>query len=137
MNHLDNDPYDGPPQRRPHKGQPDRRMADRRKDDRHRGCGLAARVVGQGDCLSVEDISIGGLRLIVPDDFEVWPGQTIDFQLHSQYWPDQKPVLARGEVRAAQKNWVALQFVRPSFDLVKLVSRHVSGMVWGSDPHGY
>lgn len=108
---------------------------DRRFDERHSGSGLVAHV----NELDVEvlDISIGGLKLPVLPGLRVWRGQVLEFELRSTHWPDMKVARGRGEVRAQNGNWMALQFVRPSYDLMKCVSRHVAGLVWGDKPYGY
>jgi c-di-GMP-binding flagellar brake protein YcgR len=108
---------------------------DRRFDDRHPGTGLIA--VAEGLELEVLDISIGGMKVPVPQGRRTWKGQTIDFELRSTRWPDMKIAMGKGEVRAVTQSWMALQFVRPSYDLMKCVSRHVAGLVWGDKPYGY
>lgn len=108
---------------------------DRRFDDRHPGTGLVA--VTEGMELEVLDISIGGMKVPFPASRRTWKGQEVEFELRSTRWPDMKVIIGRGEVRAVTPNWVALQFVRPSYDLMKCVSRHVASLVWGDKPYGY
>lgn len=108
---------------------------DRRFDDRHPGTGLVAHLDGME--LEVLDISIGGMKIPVAPGHRTWKGQVIDFELRSTHWPDMKIAYGKGEVRAMTNSWVALQFVRPSYDLMKCVSRHVAGLVWGDKPYGY
>lgn len=108
---------------------------DRRFDDRHPGTGLVARTEGME--LEVLDISIGGMKIPLPEGRRTWRGQTMEFELHSIRWPDMRIATGKGEVRAVTQDWVALQFVRPSYDLMKCVSRHVAGLIWGDKPYGY
>lgn len=108
---------------------------DRRFDDRHPGTGLSA-VIGDWD-LEVLDISIGGMKVPLPAGHRAWRGQMMEFQLHSSRWPDMKVASGKAEIRAVSRDWIALQFVRPSYDLMKCVSRHVAGLVWGDRPYGY
>lgn len=108
---------------------------DRRFDDRHPGTGLVALI--EGGELEVLDISIGGMKVPVLEGRRTWRGQMVDFELRSTRFPDMKIALGKGEVRAVANGWMALQFVRPSYDLMKCVSRHVAGLVWGDQPYGY
>lgn len=108
---------------------------DRRFDDRHPGTGLEA--VIEGVQSEVLDISIGGMKIPLPQGRRTWKGQVMEFELLSTRWPDMKVARGKGEVRAVTQDWVALQFVRPSYDLMKCVSRHVAGLVWGDKPYGY
>lgn len=111
------------------------RKVDRRFDDRHPGTGLVA--VTEGVEFEVLDISIGGMKLPLPSGRRAWKGQMVEFELRSTHWPDMKIARGKGEIRAVTQTWVALQFVRPSYDLMKCVSRHVAGLVWGDQPYGY
>lgn len=108
---------------------------DRRFDDRHPGTGLIA--VIEGMQFDVLDISIGGMKVPLPACRRTWKGQRMEFEVRSTRWPDMKVAAGNGEVRAVTQAWVALQFVRPSYDLMKCVSRHVAGLVWGDQPYGY
>lgn len=108
---------------------------DRRLDDRHPGTGLVARI-GEVE-LEVLDISIGGFKVPLPKGLKTWRGHTLDFVLVSTQWPDMRPASGKGVVRAITDEWIALQFDRPSYDLMKCVSRHVAGLVWGDKPYGY
>jgi hypothetical protein len=109
---------------------------DRRFDDRHTGTGLKTRFDGLE--LEVLDVSIGGMKVPVPPGHRVWKGATIDFELDSINWPDMRTAKGKAEVRAVVGDWMAVQFVRPSYDLMKMVSRHVATLIWGSDkPYGY
>lgn len=108
---------------------------DRRFDERHSGSGLVAHV--EGVDIEVLDISIGGLKLPLLPGHRTWRGQMVEFELRSTHWPDMKVAKGKGEVRAQGPGWIALQFVRPSYDLMKCVSRHVAGLVWGDKPYGY
>lgn len=114
---------------------PPRITQDRRFDERHPGSGLIA--VIEGVEMEVLDISIGGIKLPVPPSHRTWRGQMMEFELRSTHWPDMKVARGKGEVRALAGQWMALQFVRPSYDLMKCVSRHVAGLVWGDKPYGY
>jgi len=40
-------------------------------------------------------------------------------------------------VRALTADWIAVQFVRPTYNLMKCVSRHVGTLLWGQKPYGY
>ncbi|HLO79005.1 MAG TPA: PilZ domain-containing protein [Magnetospirillum sp.] len=108
---------------------------DRRFDDRHPGTGLVA-AIGDEE-FEVQDISIGGMKVPLPAGHRMWRGQNVDFELRSTRWPDMKIAFGKAEVRAVVGATVALQFVRPSYDLMKCVSRHVAGLVWGDQPYGY
>lgn len=108
---------------------------DRRFDDRHPGTGLVALI--EGAELEVQDISIGGMKVPLPPGRRTWRGQVMEFELRSTHWPDMKVATGKGEVRAVFQGSIALQFVRPSYDLMKCVSRHVAGLVWGDKPYGY
>lgn len=112
-----------------------RSRQDRRFDDRHPGTGLVANCEGME--FEVLDISIGGMKIPLPAGRRTWRGQTMDFELRSTRWPEMRVALGKGEVRFVTGEWVALQFVRPSYDLMKCVSRHVAGLVWGDQPYGY
>ncbi|MBC7950743.1 MAG: PilZ domain-containing protein [Rhodospirillaceae bacterium] len=108
---------------------------DRRFDDRHPGTGLVALI--EGVEFEVLDISIGGMKVPLPTTRRIWKGQVQEFELRSTHWPDMKIAFGKGEVRALTSTWAALQFVRPNYDLMKCVSRHVAGLVWGDKPYGY
>lgn len=108
---------------------------DRRFDDRHPGTGLVARIHDLE--IEVLDVSIGGIKIARPSGLVAFPSAKFDFVLVSTHWPDMKPANGAGTVRALGKDWVALQFVRPSYNLMKCVSRHVAGLVWGDKPYGY
>ena len=108
---------------------------DRRFDDRHPGTGLVA--TAEGEEFEVLDISIGGMKIPLPAGRRTWKGQVIEFQMRSTRWPDMRIASGRGEVRFVSGDWVALQFVRPSYDLMKCVSRHVASLIWGDQPYGY
>lgn len=108
---------------------------DRRFDDRHPGTGLVARIGGQE--IEVLDVSIGGLKIASPKGLKTWRGDALDFVLISTHWPDMKQPAGRGVVRALTDTWIALQFDRPSYDLMKCVSRHVATLLWGDRPYGY
>ncbi|MEW5728649.1 MAG: PilZ domain-containing protein [Pseudomonadota bacterium] len=108
---------------------------DRRFDDRHPGTGLVARIGEQE--LEVLDISIGGLKIPNPKGLKTWRGDVLDFVLASTHWPDMKHASGKGVVRALNDDWIALQFERPSYDLMKCVSRHVATLLWGDKPYGY
>lgn len=108
---------------------------DRRFDDRHPGTGMVATIDGVE--YEVLDISIGGMKVPPPQGMKLLKGLEISFVLSSSRWPEMKVANGLGEVRAITKDWIALQFVRPSYDLMKSVSRHVAGLVWGDKPYGY
>lgn len=95
----------------------------------------------QGQDLPVLDISIGGMKLPLIGGSRAWRGQIVEFEMRSSHWPNLRPARGKAEIRAVggiQGNqWMALQFVRPSYDLLKYVSRHVAGLVWGDKPYGY
>ena len=91
----------------------------------------------EGNELEVLDISIGGMKIPLPVGRRTWRGQVIEFELRSTRWPEMRVAAGRGEVRFVGDDWMALQFVRPSYDLMKHVSRHVAGLVWGDQPYGY
>lgn len=112
-----------------------RSRLDRRFDDRHPGTGLVAAT--EGDTFEVLDISIGGMKIPLPAGRRTWKGQVLDFELRSTRWPEMRIAVGKGEVRFVNRDWIALQFVRPSYDLMKCVSRHVAGLVWGDKPYGY
>ncbi len=110
---------------------------DRRFDDRFIGGGLIC-ILGDVE-LEVLDISVGGMRLPLPSGHRNhwWRGVQADFTVTSTRWPDMKPIPGRAEIRAVGPDWMAAQFVRPSFALMKCVSRHVAELVWGDRPYGY
>ncbi len=101
---------------------------DRRIDDRHEGEGLF--MMFEGNLVEVVDISVGGLKFKRPP-FTVTPGHRFSFELRSAY-EDPNP-LARGiaVVRACKEDWVAIEFVRPTFSLMKVVGRHIGRLLVG------
>lgn len=108
---------------------------DRRFDERHPGTGLVTRI---NDIeLEVLDVSIGGMKIPKPDWMKTYKGEMHDFVLISTHWPDMVHAPGKGEVRALANGWVALQFERPSYNLMKMVSRHVATLIWGGKPYGY
>lgn len=109
--------------------------SDRRFDDRHPGTGMVATLDGVE--YEVLDVSIGGMKIPVPKGVPLVKGVEMAFTLSSTRWPEMRVANGQGEVRAITKDWVALQFVRPSYDLMKAVSRHVAGLIWGDRPYGY
>lgn len=108
---------------------------DRRFDDRHPGTGLVADI--SGERIEVLDVSIGGMKIAIPKGFKTYRGDMVVFVVQSTHWPDMKPASGKGVVRAMTSGWIALQFERPSYDLMKCVSRHVAGLIWGDKPYGY
>lgn len=108
---------------------------DRRFDDRHPGTGLMARI--DGNDIEVLDVSIGGMKIGHVPGRKTWRGDIMDFVVSSTHWPDMKPAAGKGKVCALNDEWVALQFERPTYDLMKCVSRHVAGLIWGDKPYGY
>lgn len=108
---------------------------ERRFDDRHPGTGLVATV--EGIEMEVQDISIGGMKLPFPKTRRTWKGEVIEFEMSSTHWPDMRPARGKAEVRALTPDGAAVQFVRPSYDLMKMVSRHVATLIWGDKPYGY
>ncbi|MBI5162421.1 MAG: PilZ domain-containing protein [Magnetospirillum sp.] len=108
---------------------------DRRFDDRHPGTGLICRI---GDVeMDVLDISIGGMKIPPIPGRNTFIKNKLDFILISTHWPEMRPAAGQGEVRAANRTWLALQFERPTYDLMKCVSRHVGTLLWGGKPYGY
>lgn len=107
---------------------------DRRFDDRHPGTGLVAKMDDRD--VEVLDVSIGGMKLPMPPE-KVYKGDMLTFVLHSTHWPEMKPAPGKASVRALGKDWIAVQFERPSYDLMKCVSRHVATLLWGDKPYGY
>ncbi|EPY03564.1 hypothetical protein [Magnetospirillum fulvum] len=104
------------------------RGLNRRLDDRHRGDGLF--LLFDGNLVEVIDVSIGGLKFRNPP-FRLDPGFRFPFELRSA---DEDPnPLAKGIaiVRAAQEDWVAVEFVRPTFTLLKVVGRHIGRQLLG------
>ncbi len=101
---------------------------DRRVDDRHEGEGLF--MLFDGHLVEVVDISVGGLKFRQPP-FRLEAGQRFAFELRSAH-EDPNP-LARGVavVRAAKDDWVAVEFVRPTFSLMKVVGRHIGRLLVG------
>ena len=108
---------------------------DRRYDDRHPGTGLRARIE---DCeVEVVDVSIGGVKIALPPNRVYQIQNKVEFVLVSTHWPDMAPAPGRGVVRAATRDWIAVQFVNPTYNLMKCVSRHVGTLLWGNKPYGY
>lgn len=102
---------------------------ERRLDPRHEGDGL---FILFGDTLAeVVDISIGGLRFRRPESGDLPPGVRFAFELRSAH--EAPNPLAKGVavVCAAQDDWVAVEFVRPTFSLLKLVGRHIGRLLLG------
>jgi hypothetical protein len=108
---------------------------DRRFDDRHPGTGLVTRIRDQD--IEVLDVSIGGMKIPHPKGVKTWRGDMMDFVLQSTHWPEMKAVGGKAVVRAMTDDWIALQFEKPSYDLMKCVSRHVATLIWGDKPYGY
>lgn len=108
---------------------------DRRFDDRHPGSGLVIQFEGKE--VEVMDVSIGGMKIPVPPGRRTWKGEIVEFEMSSLQWPDMRHAKGKAEVRAVVGDWMAVQYVRPSYDLMKLVSRHVAGLLWGDKPYGY
>jgi hypothetical protein len=101
---------------------------NRRLDDRHQGDGLF--LLFQGTLVEVIDVSIGGLKFRNPP-YRLDPGFRFSFELRSTF--EAPNPLARGiaVVRAAREDWVAIEFVRPTFALMKVVGRHIGRQVNG------
>lgn len=101
---------------------------DRRIDDRHLGDGLF--ILFDGNLLEVVDISVGGLKFRRPG-FRLDIGRRFAFELRSAH--EAPDALAKGVavVRAARDDWVAIEFVRPTFSLMKVVGRHIGRLVAG------
>lgn len=101
---------------------------DRRIDDRHEGDGLF--MLFEGNLVEVVDISVGGLKFKRPP-FALTTGHRFSFELRSAY-EDPNP-LAKGVavVRASKDDWVAVEFVRPTFSLMKVVGRHIGRLLVG------
>ena len=108
---------------------------DRRTDDRHPGTGLIARFADYE--VDVIDVSIGGLKFARSHGRLYHNHNKLDFTLVSTHWPEMRPAPGHGLVRAVTRDWVAVQFVRPTYDLMKCVSRHVGTLLWGDRPYGY
>ena len=108
---------------------------DRRFDERHPGTGLVIRM--EEVEIPVLDISIGGMKFTMPNGRRTWKGEEVAFEMASLHWPDMRLAKGKAEVRAITKEWVAVQFVRPPYDLMKMVSRHVATLLWGDKPYGY
>jgi hypothetical protein len=87
--------------------------------------------------IQVLDISIGGMKLTLPPGRRTWKGEVLEFEMASQHWPDMRCAKGKADIRAITPDWVAVQFVRPSYDLMKMVSRHVATLLWGDRPYGY
>lgn len=108
---------------------------DRRFDDRHPGTGLVIRLGGSE--IQVLDVSIGGMKFPLPENRRVWKGEVLEFEMDSLHWPDMRTAKGKADIRVITRDWVAVQFVRPSYDLMKMVSRHVATLLWGDRPYGY
>jgi len=108
---------------------------DRRYDDRHPGTGLIAHI--EDYQVEVLDVSIGGLKLARPAGKLYQLQNKLEFQLVSTHWPEMLPASGHGVVRALTADWIAVQFVRPTYNLMKCVSRHVGTLLWGQKPYGY
>ncbi len=108
---------------------------DRRYDDRHPGTGLVAHI--DGIEIDVLDVSIGGMKIAHPPTRIFQVHNQVGFVLVSTHWPSMRPAEGRGQVRATTRDWVAIQFVNPNYNLMKCVSRHVGTLLWGSQPYGY
>lgn len=102
--------------------------SDRRFDERHEGEGLF--MLFEDHLVEVVDISVGGLKFKRPP-FEVKIGHRFSFELRSAY-EDPNP-LAKGiaVARAVGGDWVAIEFVRPTFSLMKVVGRHIGRLLLG------
>lgn len=108
---------------------------DRRYDDRHPGTGLVAHLDGLE--MDVLDVSIGGMKIAQTGGRIFQIQNQVSFVLVSTHWPSMRPAEGRGLVRAVHRDWVAVQFVNPNYDLMKCVSRHVGTLLWGHRPYGY
>ncbi len=108
---------------------------DRRYDDRHPGTGLIARI--DDEDVDVVDVSIGGMKIARPAKRVFQIQNKVDFILVSTHWPDMRPAPGHSVVRAITRDWIALQYLRPTYDLMKCVSRHVGTLLWGDRPYGY
>lgn len=108
---------------------------DRRFDERHPGTGLVIRMEELE--IPVLDISIGGMKFTPPAGRRSWKGEVLEFEMASLHWPDMRAAKGKADIRAITSDWVAVQFVRPSYDLMKMVSRHVATLLWGDRPYGY
>jgi hypothetical protein len=108
--------------------QPPAHGHDRRVDGRHEGDGLF--ILFDGTLAEVIDISVGGLKFRRPG-FRLDVGRRLAFELRSAH--EAPNPLAKGiaVVRAAQGEWVAVEFVRPTFALMKVVGRHIGRLVAG------
>jgi len=101
---------------------------ERRIDPRHQGDGLF--ILFDGTLAEVVDISIGGLRFRrLP--YKLPPGTRLAFELRSAHEAPHPLARGIGVVRASQDDWVAIEFVRPTFSLLKLVGRHIGRLVLG------
>jgi hypothetical protein len=108
---------------------------DRRFDERHNGTGLVIHLDGYE--AEVLDVSIGGLKFAPPEGYVYQPQNKLAFELSSTRWPEMRKGHGTAVVRAATPKWVAIQFLRPTYDLMKCVSRHVGTLLWGDKPYGY
>lgn len=108
---------------------------DRRFDERHPGTGLVIMLEGQE--INVLDISIGGMKLALPHGRRSWKGEVLEFEMASVQWPEMRVAKGKADIRLITADWAAVQFVRPSYDLMKMVSRHVATLLWGDRPYGY
>lgn len=101
---------------------------ERRIDPRHQGEGLF--ILFDGTLAEVIDISIGGLRFRRPPH-RLAPGTRLSFELRSAHEAPNPLAKGVGVVRATQGDWVAIEFVRPTFSLLKLVGRHIGRLLIG------
>lgn len=108
---------------------------ERRFDERHSGKELTALIDGQQ--LQVLDISVGGMKVALPEGRRTWRGDTFAFTLSSTRWPEMPAIRGMAEVRGTGRGWIAARFLRPSYNLMKCVSRHVAVQIWGDRPYGY
>ena len=101
-----------------------RTSLDRRVDDLF--------LLFDGTLVEVIDVSVGGLKFRRPG-FRLDIGRRIAFELRSAH--EAPNPLARGVavVRAAKDDWVAVEFVRPTFSLLKVVGRHIGRLVAGGN----
>lgn len=104
------------------------RGLNRRLDDRHQGDGLF--LFFDGNLVEVIDVSVGGLKFRNPP-YRLGPGFRFSFELRSAH--EAPDPLAKGVaiVRAAREDWVAVEFVRPTFTLLKVVGRHIGRQLFG------
>jgi hypothetical protein len=113
---------------------PNRKAApsDRRFDDRHQGDGLIICIGGSE--APVIDVSIGGLKFIRPGKIFIKDNTRIAFSLRSCFENPDTLISGTGVVKALHPDWVAIEFVRPTFVLLRTVSRHIGHLLVG---HGH